>query len=260
MCIDVHAHLWTDDYLDLLVRYGKTKAEEHRGLGADATVGDLEARFMMMDAAGVDLQVLSASPQLPTFAVESHAVEAARHVNDLYADIVREHPGRFAAFAAVPLPHVEAALDELGRALDDLGMIGAAVATSTLGRSIADPAWDPLFAELDRRGSVLYVPSSGLRRRVTADQPVQHSLDDRRPSRGHDRGRAPHHQRYSQPVSEHEDHQLPPRRRAADARPAHGQPISLAGARDSGDAEHRRKAHVVGHRQPCTRARAALRM
>jgi aminocarboxymuconate-semialdehyde decarboxylase len=161
MRIDVHAHLWTDDYLDLLVRYGKTSAEEHRGLGADATARDLDARCMMMDAAGVDLQVLSASPQLPTFAEESHAVEAARHVNDLYADLVREHPGRFAAFAAVPLPHVEAALDELGRALDDLGMIGAAVATSTLGRSIADPAWDPLFAELDRRGSVLYVHPAG---------------------------------------------------------------------------------------------------
>lgn len=161
MRVDVHAHLWTDDYLDLLVGYGRTTADEHRGLGADATAVDLDARFAMMDAAGVDLQVLSASPQLPTLADESHAVEAARHVNDLYARVVLDHPDRFRAFAAVPLPHVDAALEELRRALDDLGMIGAAVATSTLGRSVADPAWDPLFAELDRRGSVLHVHPAG---------------------------------------------------------------------------------------------------
>ena len=98
----------------------------------------------MMDAAGVDLQV-SASPQLPSFLEESHAAEAARHVNDLYARVVRDHPDRFAAFAALPLPHVEVALHELRRALDDLGMIGATVSTSTLGRSVADPAWDPIF-------------------------------------------------------------------------------------------------------------------
>jgi predicted TIM-barrel fold metal-dependent hydrolase len=161
MRIDVHAHLWTDEYLDLLVRYGKPSAEEARGLGADATAYDLDARFAMMDAAGVDLQVLSASPQLPSFLEESHAAEAARHVNDLYARVVHDHPDRFAAFAALPLPHVEVALHELRRALDDLGMIGAAVNTSTLGRSVADPAWDPIFDELDRRGSVLHVHPAG---------------------------------------------------------------------------------------------------
>jgi hypothetical protein len=57
MRIDVHAHLWTDEYLDLLVRYGKTSAEEHRGLGADVSARDLDARFGMMDAAGVDRAV-----------------------------------------------------------------------------------------------------------------------------------------------------------------------------------------------------------
>lgn len=67
MRIDVHAHLWTDEYLDLLIRYGNASAEEARGLGADTTSRDLDARFAMMDAASVDLQVLSASPQLPSF-------------------------------------------------------------------------------------------------------------------------------------------------------------------------------------------------
>ena len=121
MRIDVHAHLWTDEYLDLLIRYGKPSAEEVRGLGADATARDLDARFAMMDAASVDIQVLSASPLLPSFLEESHAAEAARHVNDLYARVVRDHPDRFAAFAALPLPHVEVALHELRRALDGSG-------------------------------------------------------------------------------------------------------------------------------------------
>jgi aminocarboxymuconate-semialdehyde decarboxylase len=159
--IDVHAHLWTEEYLDLLVRYGRASADEHRGLGAGETERDLDSRFSMMDAAGIDLQVLSASPQLPTLEDEDEAVEAARHINDLYARVVAAHPDRFAAFVNLPLPHVDAALEELRRGLDDLGMLGAAVLTSTLGRSIADPGWDRLYEELNRRASVLYVHPAG---------------------------------------------------------------------------------------------------
>lgn len=161
MRVDVHAHLWTDEYLDLLAGFGRTDTAAQRGVGAGPAPDELEARFALMDAAGVDLQVLSASPQVPAFDDEAHAVEAARRINDLYAATVRDHPDRFAAFAALPLPHVDAALEELRRALDELGMIGATVTTSTLGRSVADPAWEPLFAELDRRGTVLFVHPAG---------------------------------------------------------------------------------------------------
>jgi len=161
MRVDVHAHLWSQEYLDLLERFGNTATAVHRGLGAGLTEQELEARFALMASAGIDLQVLSTTPASPHFAEETSAVQAARAVNDEYAEIVRRFPDKFLAFAALPLPHIDASLAELDRALGELGMAGVAVTTSVLGRSVADPEFWPIYAELDRRGSILYVHPAG---------------------------------------------------------------------------------------------------
>jgi predicted TIM-barrel fold metal-dependent hydrolase len=65
MRIDVHAHYWTDAYLDMLVELGRTDTATQRGIGADGGA-ELDARLRLMDRAGVDVQVLSAAPQLRT--------------------------------------------------------------------------------------------------------------------------------------------------------------------------------------------------
>jgi predicted TIM-barrel fold metal-dependent hydrolase len=161
MRIDVHAHYWTTDYLDLLSDFGATDADAPRSLGAGGAQAEIETRLRLMDEAGVQMQILSVSPQMPHFGELDHAVQAAQLANDLYAELVAGHPDRFAAFAALPLPHIDAAIAELGRAIDDLGMVGAAITTSVMGRSIADPMLDPLYAELDRRESALYIHPSG---------------------------------------------------------------------------------------------------
>jgi predicted TIM-barrel fold metal-dependent hydrolase len=109
----------------------------------------------------VDMQILSVSGQLPYFAKESDAVDAARLGNDIYARIVREYPKRFAAFACTPLPHVQASIAETRRALDELGMVGVTTGTVVLGKSIADPAFDGFFAELNRRKAVLFIHPIG---------------------------------------------------------------------------------------------------
>ena len=161
MRIDVHAHLWSERYLDLLARLGNDRTAVHRGLGAGETDDELRDRFALMDRAGIAVQVLSVTPASPHFAREADAVEAARVANDEYAAIVRRFPDRFRAFAALPLSHTEAGIVELRRALDTLGMVGAAVTTSVAGRSLADAAFHPLYAELNRRKSVLYIHPAG---------------------------------------------------------------------------------------------------
>ncbi|MFC4907040.1 amidohydrolase family protein [Actinomadura gamaensis] len=161
MRIDVHAHVWTDGFLDLMESFGSPNTAVHRGLGAGAGEAELAARFELMDSAGIDHQVLSISPQVPHFADADHAVTAARYANDMYAELTARFPSRFSAFAALPLPHVDAALTELARGLDELGMVGAAVTTDVLGTSLAAPSLAPLWEELDRRGAVLYVHPSG---------------------------------------------------------------------------------------------------
>jgi predicted TIM-barrel fold metal-dependent hydrolase len=161
--IDVHAHYFPSEYLDRLDAYGGSPVTgliRRMKLGS-ADFSGLEDHFRNMDRSKVDMQILSVSGQLPYFAKENDAVDAAKLGNDIYARIVREYPKRFAAFACTPQPHVQAAIAETRRALDELGMMGVTAGTVVLGQSIADPAFDAFFAELNRRKAVLFIHPIG---------------------------------------------------------------------------------------------------
>jgi 6-methylsalicylate decarboxylase len=160
MRIDMHAHYWTDDYLDMVAELGKTDTGTQRGIGAGGGA-DLDARLRLMDRAGVDMQVLSANPQMPYASDLRQAQAAARFVNDQCAELVSRHRDRFRAFAATPMPHIGESISEMGRALDELGMVGVAMNTTVLGQALVDPGFEPIFAELDRRGAVLYLHPAG---------------------------------------------------------------------------------------------------
>jgi predicted TIM-barrel fold metal-dependent hydrolase len=161
--IDVHAHYFPLEYLDRLDLYGASRVTafmRKMNLVFPGSSGIAE-HLRNMDACGVDLQILSVSGMLPYFAIEADAVDAARLANDIYARLVREFPKRFAAFACTPLPHARAAIEETRRALDDLGMVGVTAGAFVLGKSIADPAFDEWFAELNRRKAALFIHPIG---------------------------------------------------------------------------------------------------
>jgi len=107
------------------------------------------------------MQVLSACPQLPYGEDAKKTARAARFVNDQYAELVQAHPSRFRAFAALPMPHLDESIGEMGRALDELGMAGVAMNTTVLGRPLVEPDFEPVFAELNRRSAVLYLHPAG---------------------------------------------------------------------------------------------------
>ena len=160
MRIDVHAHYWTEDYLDLLKNLGSTGTDVSRGLGA-GDGAELDARLQLMDRAGVQIQVLSSTPQSPYLDDASKAVRAARFVNDQYAALVQQHRDRFRAFAALPMPHIDESIGEMRRALDELNMTGVALNTSVLGHALVEPGFEPVFAELNDRHAVLYLHPAG---------------------------------------------------------------------------------------------------
>jgi len=164
MHIDVHAHIWPKEYLGVLERFGYPEQDHLIGRyfrdGGDSDA-EMDSRFALMDECGIDMQVITTSPLLPAFADEASAREAAVCINDAYAEIVRAHPRRFRALAHLPHPHVEASLEEMARALDDLGCVGVAMSTTIQGRSIVDPIFFPILEELDRRGGVLSLHPAG---------------------------------------------------------------------------------------------------
>jgi 2,3-dihydroxybenzoate decarboxylase len=110
-------------------------------------VADL--RLQDMDAHGIAMQVLSLTvPGIEADPDPRRAVENARYVNDSLAQIVDAHPDRFAAFAALPLQDPAAAVAELHRAVEQLGLKGTLVNDHVQGAYLDDPAFDQVWASL----------------------------------------------------------------------------------------------------------------
>ncbi|MFD6798668.1 amidohydrolase family protein [Streptomyces cyaneofuscatus] len=121
-------------------------------------------RLAEMDAAGLDMQVLSLnSPGIQAETDPAVAVAQAAAVNDLLAGVVREHPERFAGFAALPLQDPQAAAKELDRSVTELGMRGALVNAHTQGRHLDDPALRVVWERAEALDVPLYLhPANGV--------------------------------------------------------------------------------------------------
>jgi predicted TIM-barrel fold metal-dependent hydrolase len=108
-----------------------------------------------MDSVGIAKAMLSISSPGVLLPNNGATLELARTVNDEGAGLVRDSPGRFGLLASLPLPHVDEALDELTRAVDELHADGVVLETNFAGRYLSDPRFIPLLEELDRRSIVV---------------------------------------------------------------------------------------------------------
>ena len=88
---------------------------------------------------------------------ESELRPAARRVNEYTAGLIAKWPQRFGNFAILPLPDIDGSLAEVAFAFDNLRADGVAVFTNYGERYLGDPFLEPLWAELDRRGAVVFV-------------------------------------------------------------------------------------------------------
>ncbi len=117
-----------------------------------------EDSLEVMDATGIAASVLSiTAPGLCFNRDPDFGRRMAREVNEYYAELIERHPGRFGAFALLPLPHIEAARDELAYAIDNLGLDGVGLLTSYHDRYLGAPEFEPLLAEIAERGIPVHV-------------------------------------------------------------------------------------------------------
>lgn len=165
--VDVHAHCVPDPLLEALARdpdrLGVAVAQEADRIqvtvagSAPAKVRPdlvgVDQRLAAMDTAGVDVQLVSPWMNLAATSVgEAVATDFARVSNDAMAEVVRGHADRLVALANLPLQDPAAAADELRRAVVDLGMVGAEIATRPGGRELDDEGFEVLWStarELD---------------------------------------------------------------------------------------------------------------
>ncbi len=102
-------------------------------------------RIADMDAAGIDLQVLSVAANNVDKLDADTANALARDANDRMAEAVRSHPGRFAAFAFLALQDPSKAAAEFERCVSRLGFKGVMLNGTANGLFLDDPRFTPIF-------------------------------------------------------------------------------------------------------------------
>ncbi|HWX82191.1 MAG TPA: amidohydrolase family protein [Xanthobacteraceae bacterium] len=154
--ITLEEHFATPEFFDGPARFLKDRAEQVGGRYANlmARLCDVGAkRIAEMDAAGIDMQVLSLSAPGVEQMAAADAIAMARDTNDYLADAVKKHPTRFAGLAAVPTGAPEQAADELERRVQH-GFKGAVINGHNRGRYLDDRFYWPIL----ERAEALNVP------------------------------------------------------------------------------------------------------
>ena len=151
MKIDVYSHLFPPAYFKRMCELAKDKGAIKRWLNVPVLY-DIDARLRMMDEFPDQQQILTlSSPPVEFIAGPEDSPELARIANDGMAEICARHPDRFPAFvAALPMNNVAAALDEMERAIRQLGAKGIQVFTNVNGRALDEPEFWPIFERATR--------------------------------------------------------------------------------------------------------------
>jgi uncharacterized protein len=129
------------------------------------TMGDNQARLEdigqgrieAMDAAGIDVSILSVVTPATQALPAREAVTLARDANDQAASAVRAHPARLRALATLPTSDPQAAAAELERCATRLGLAGAMVHGRTGTQTLDDPAYDDLLATAARLRQPIFI-------------------------------------------------------------------------------------------------------
>ena len=177
--VDLHCHVLTPQVENLVADRPEKKTEHElmlRSMGADSVAHNqavmlpqagpkltrLEQRLADMDAMGVDLQVMSPSPnQYYYWADRALAVEIVREQNEHIAQLCKRYPKRLAGLGTVALQLPDLACEQLTYAVRTLGLKGIEISTSVNGRELSDPALRPLWQEAEALGALVFIHPFG---------------------------------------------------------------------------------------------------
>jgi 6-methylsalicylate decarboxylase len=147
--IDVHHHLIPPGYL---------AAVASTRIGSQPRPWSPEISLAEMDRNGIATAMVSIIQPGAWFAdnvAKSRAM--AREINEFGARMVKDHPGRFGLWAAIPLPDTQGSLKEIEYALDTLKADGIGLMTSFNEKYLGHASFAAVYAELNRRKAVVYV-------------------------------------------------------------------------------------------------------
>jgi len=172
--IDVHTHMLSEAYLGLLKKHGggyklKKVLGGQTGIVKDGApfmtlmpgMFDYEVRIKAMDAAGVDMAIVTLTSPNVYWGSPKVSLQAARLVNEDMSRRQKEYPDRIRFMCSLPWQHAKLAVAELRRACDELGAVGVMVLANIDGLSLTERRFAPIWREIDRRAlPVLVHPSA----------------------------------------------------------------------------------------------------
>ena len=150
--IDVHHHILPPRYLER-VRASIVAGSPY---GNQVVKWTPAASLQQMDQWGIATAILSNTGIWRDFSA-ADARALVRDSNEFAAKMRADHPGRFGIFAAVPMPNLDDALKEIDYAYSVLKVDGVQLSTSYGDKWPGDPAFDPLFEELNRRKAAVFI-------------------------------------------------------------------------------------------------------
>jgi 6-methylsalicylate decarboxylase len=153
LAIDVHAHYLPETYRTALVDNGHNQPDGFPQI----PTWSAEEHVAAMDRLGIATSLLSISSPGVHLGDEGATRDRAREVNEAGQRAGVDHPGRFGVFASLPLPDVGGAIAEIAYCCDRLHVAGFTLLTNIRGTYLGDPAFQPVFDELDRRGARLFI-------------------------------------------------------------------------------------------------------
>jgi len=173
--IDVHTHMLNNEWLKLLEKHGRpryTLKAVTGGLRAIHLDGapfmtpvpemfDWDLRIKNMDRVGIDVSVVSLTCPNAYWGSEAVSLKAAQVMNEEMAKARKTWPDRIQWLCSLPWQYEKAALAELKRSLK-AGACGVMVLANIAGRSLTDPLFAPVWAEIDRRALPVLVHPTDL--------------------------------------------------------------------------------------------------
>jgi 6-methylsalicylate decarboxylase len=151
-CIDVHGHIIPPAYKQALIDTGLIERDRFPLPSWDA-----ELNLEHMEKMGISSSILSLSSPDAHLDDDQNTRLLYRAINEVGAEVVRNHPDRFGYFAALPLPDVEGALQEVTYAYEQLKVDGIRLTTNTKGLYLGEAPLEPLFERLNHYKAVVFI-------------------------------------------------------------------------------------------------------
>jgi uncharacterized protein len=162
--ITLEEHFATPGFLDGPGRDLKEQARQvdsPAGSRAERLMGDLcdlgEGRIAQMDAAGIDMQVISLTAPGVEQLEATEALALARDTNDALAEAIARHPKRLSGFAALPIATPDQAAKELESRFSKQAFAGAVINGHQRGRYLDDKSFWPVLEAAESLGAPIYL-------------------------------------------------------------------------------------------------------